>query len=187
MKKRFSALFLALVMCLGLAVPAFAADSEVPEGSYTVDLDKPDPTEMGVDGEYMVRYLNTSRSYDEATSRVDATRILPQGSEFTWTGLRSSHNVYFRFFTDLDKDGTYDERLVVKESGKNVLAPYEEKYASSLTQVSGKSQSAGTFATMVEEMGGKLEKDSSGVMTLSISSDSLCEFFGAPPCSSGAL
>lgn len=177
MKKRFSALFLALVMCLGLAVPAFAADSEVPEGSYTVDLDKPDPTEMGVDGEYMVRYLNTSRSYDEATSRVDATRILPQGSEFTWTGLRSSHNVYFRFFTDLDKDGTYDERLVVKESGKNVLAPYEEKYASSLTQVSGKSQSAGTFATMVEEMGGKLEKDSSSVMTLSISSDSLCEFF----------
>ena len=178
MKKRFLAITLALALCLGLAIPAFAADSEVPTGSYTVDLNKPDSAEMGVDGEFTVRYLNSSRSYEEAKPRVDITRTLPQGSEFTWAGLRSSHNVYFRFFTDLDNDGTYDERLVVKESGKNVLAPYEEKYASSLTQVSGKSQSAGTFASMVEEMGGKLSKDSSGVMTLTISSDSLCEFFG---------
>lgn len=178
MKKRFLSVFLALALCMGLAAPAFAADSEVPAGSYTVDLDAPDPDEMGVDGEFMVRYLNSSRSYDKAQPRVDITRTLPQGSEFTWAGLRSSHNVYFRFFTDLDNDGTYDERLVVKESGKNVLAPYAEKYDFSLTQVSGKSQSAGTFASMVEEMGGKLSKDSSGVMTLAISSDSLCEFFG---------
>ena len=178
MKKRFLSVFLALALCMGLAAPAFAADSEVPAGSYTVDLDAPDPDEMGVDGEFMVRYLNSSRSYDKAQPRVDITRTLPQGSEFTWAGLRSSHNVYFRFFTDLDNDGTYDERLVVKESGKNVLAPYAEKYDFSLTQVSGKSQSAGTFASMVEEMGGKLSKDSSGVMTLTISSDSLCEFFG---------
>lgn len=179
MKKRFLSVFLALALCMGLAVPAFAADSEVPAGSYTVDLDAPDPDEMGVDGEFMVRYLNSSRSYDKAQPRVDITRTLPQGSEFTWAGLRSSHNVYFRFFTDLDNDGTYDERLVVvKESGKNILAPYAEKYDFSLTQVSGKSQSAGTFASMVEEMGGKLSKDSSGVMTLAISSDSLCEFFG---------
>lgn len=178
MKKRFLSVFLALALCMGLAAPAFAADSEVPAGSYTVDLDAPDPDEMGVDGEFMVRYLNSSRSYDKAQPRVDITRTLPQGSEFTWAGLRSSHNVYFRFFTDLDNDGTYDERLVVKESGKNVLAPYAEKYDFSLTQVSGKSQSAGTFASMVEEIGGKLSKDGSGVMTLAISSDSLCEFFG---------
>lgn len=178
MKKRFLSVFLALALCMGLAVPAFAADSEVPAGSYTVELDAPDPDEMGVDGEFMVRYLNSSRSYDKAQPRVDITRTLPQGSEFTWAGLRSSHNVYFRFFTDLDNDGTYDERLVVKESGKNVLAPYAEKYDFSLTQVSGKSQSAGTFASMVEEMGGKLSKDGSGIMTLAISSDSLCEFFG---------
>lgn len=177
MKKRFLSVFLALALCMGLAVPAFAADSEVPAGSYTVDLDAPDPDEMGVDGEFMVRYLNSSRSYDKAQPRVDITRTFPQGSEFTWAGLRSSHNVYFRFFTDLDNDGTYDERLVVKESGKNVLAPYAEKYDFSLTQVSGKSQSAGTFASMVEEMGGKLSKDGSGIMTLAISSDSLCEFF----------
>lgn len=178
MKKRFTAVFLAVALCLGLCVPAFAADSEVPEGSYTVNLDKPDPAEMGVDGEFTVRYLTSGRSYDEPKPRIDITRTIPQGSEFTWIGLRPSYNTWFRFFTDLDNDGTYDERLVVKESGKNVLAPYEENYASSLTQVSGKMQSAGTFAIMLEEMGGELEKDSSGVMTLTISSDSLCQFFG---------
>ena len=96
MKKRFLSVFLALALCMGLAAPAFAADSEVPAGSYTVDLDAPDPDEMGVDGEFMVRYLNSSRSYDKAQPRVDITRTLPQGSEFTWAGLRSSHNVYFR-------------------------------------------------------------------------------------------
>ena len=58
---------------------------------------------------------------------MDLTRTIPQGDSFTWTGLRASHTTYFRFFTDLDNDGTYDERLVIKESEKYVLAPYEEK------------------------------------------------------------
>lgn len=35
MKKRFLSVFLALALCMGLAAPAFAADSEVPAGSYT--------------------------------------------------------------------------------------------------------------------------------------------------------
>ncbi len=178
MKKQLISLALALVMALSLTVPAFARDSAVPEGSYTVDLNKPDPDKMGTDGEFTVRYLTSSRSYDVPQPRVDVTRTLPQGSEFTWTGLRSSHNVFFRFFTDLDGDGAYDERLVVKEAGKYVLAPYAEQYSASLTQISGKMQSAGDFAAMLEEMGGKLSKNSSGVMTLAISSDSLCEFFG---------
>lgn len=183
MKKPLAAMFLALALCLGLAIPALAADPAgaqpaVPEGSYTVDLDKPDSAEMGVDGQFTVRYLTSGRSYEEAKPRVDVTRTLPQGSQFTWSGLRPSHSVFFRFFTDLDQDGTYDERLVVKQSGKNVLAPYEEKYASALTLVSGKSQPASVFASMVEEMGGQLTKDESGVMTLAISSDSLCQFFG---------
>lgn len=178
MRKKLISLALALVMALSLAVPAFAEDNAVPAGSYTLDLNDPDFAEMGVDGEFMVRYLTSSRSYEEPKPRVDVTRTLPQGSEFTWTGLRSSHNVYFRFFTDLDGDGTYDERLIVKESGKNVLAPYAEKYAASLIQVSGKMQPADVFASMLEEMGGKLSKDGSGVMTLAVSSDSLCEFFG---------
>ena len=177
MKKRFLTVFLALTLCLGLAVPAFAEEAAAPSGSYTVDLDEPNPDEMGVDGEFTVRYLTSGRSYDEPASRVDLTRTLPQGSEFAWTGLRSSHTTYFRFFTDLDNDGTYDERLVVKQSGKYVLAPYEEQYSSSLTQISGKPQSGDTFASMVEEMGGHLSKDA-GAMTLSISSDSLCRFFG---------
>lgn len=159
MKKQLISLALALVMALSLTVPAFARDSAVPEGSYTVDLNKPDPDKMGTDGEFTVRYLTSSRSYDAPQPRVDVTRTLPQGSEFTWTGLRSSHNVFFRFFTDLDGDGAYDERLVVKEAGKYVLAPYAEQYSASLTQISGKMQSAGDFAAMLEEMGGKLSKN----------------------------
>lgn len=177
MRKRLASLALALAMALALAVPAFAAEGDVPVGSYTVDLDKPNTAEMGVYGEFTVRYLTSSRSYDEPQPREDITRTLPQGSEFTWEELRSSYTTYFRFFTDLDNDGTYDERLVVRESGKYALAPYEEKYASSLAQISGKPQSADTFAAMLEEMGGELSKDI-GVMTLTISSDSLCQFFG---------
>lgn len=134
MKKRLLSVFLALALCMGLAVPAIAADCEVPTGSCAVDLDAPDLAEMGVDGEFMARYLNSSRSYDE--------------------------------------------RLVVRESGKYVPAPCEEKYTPTLAQVSGRRQSAGTFASMPEERGGKLSKDNSGVITLAISSDSLCGFFG---------
>ncbi len=66
----------------------------------------------------------------------------------------------------------------MRESGKYVLAPYEEKYSSSITQISGNMQSAGTFASMLEEMGSERSRDDSGVMTLTISSDSLCQFFG---------
>lgn len=178
MRNRLIPLVLALVMALSLAVPAFAEDGAAPIGSYTLDLNNPDLDEMGVDGEFTVRYLTSSRSYEAPCPRVDATRTLPQGSEFSWAGLRSSHNIYFRFFTDLDGDSTYDERLVIKESGKNILAPYAEQYAASLTQVSGRMQPADQFASMLEEMGGTLSKDAFGVMTLTISSDSLCEFFG---------
>ena len=178
MKKRWFSLALALMMALSLAVPAFAAENGAPVGSYTVDLDKPDDAEMGADGEFTVRYLTSSRSYEEPNLRVDLTRTIPQGDSFTWTGLRASHTTYFRFFTDLDNDGTYDERLVIKESEKYVLAPYEEKYSVSLTHISGRPQPAGTFASMLEEMGGELSQDSSGVMTLAIPSDSLCQFFG---------
>ncbi|MDE6840377.1 MAG: hypothetical protein K2P49_05910, partial [Oscillospiraceae bacterium] len=82
----------------------------------------PDLDEMGADGEFTVRYLTSSRSYEAPCPRVDATRTL--------------------------------------------------------TQVSGKMQPADQFASMLEEMGGTLSKDAFGVMTLTISSDSLCEFFG---------
>lgn len=43
MKKRFLTVFLALTLCLGLAVPAFAEEAAAPSGSYTVDLDEPEP------------------------------------------------------------------------------------------------------------------------------------------------
>ena len=82
----------------------------------------PDLDEMGADGEFTVRYLISSRSYEAPCPRVDATRTL--------------------------------------------------------TQVSGRMQPADQFASMLEEMGGTLSKDAFGVMTLTISSDSLCEFFG---------
>ncbi len=56
-------------MALSLAVPAFAIEDDVPVGSYTVDLDKPDTEEMGVYGEFTVRYLTSSRSYEEPQPR----------------------------------------------------------------------------------------------------------------------
>lgn len=140
MKKRFPALFLALALCLGLAVPAFAADGKAyptfsaPENSGTIFQ------AQAMD----LKFISFARSgsnnahifYDSYIDHGNGgVRLVPKGVDIVVTGVKSTEDVMLQAFSaaDLEEDsfrtdsfkdlpgGTYlFNRLLVWESGKDV-------------------------------------------------------------------
>ena len=120
MKKKILSLALALVMCLGLTVPAFAAESGwklevsgkpnayVGERTFTVrDWAISDPYE---DGDYMRTLTRTdSRQYTAKNlytlSKGDTAVFTKGGEEFGC--------LYITAWSDPDRDGVYDNQLFV--------------------------------------------------------------------------
>ena len=103
MKKRFSALFLALALCLGLAVPAFAADENTspeitcqrPENSGILMESKTETYSVvgfvrgtNENGAPMVDYMD-SKTIEDAS-----TMLLPTGVDIIVTGAKSEDEVY---------------------------------------------------------------------------------------------
>ena len=109
MKKRFSALFLALALCLGLAVPAFAADENTspeitcqrPENSGILMESKTETYSVvgfvrgtNENGAPMVAYMD-SKTIEDAS-----TMLLPTGVDIIVTGAKSEDEVVFTAWTD---------------------------------------------------------------------------------------
>lgn len=116
MKKRLLALFLALALCLGLAVPAFAANSGT---SATLGWRYPEgfPVEMMDVLKYKVRLLDDRNSkYKEAEDDEDTEVLLvPTSEEFSVgvvnvNGFYEMINLQIAAVSDPDNDGVYDQR-----------------------------------------------------------------------------
>lgn len=166
MKKRLSAFFLALVLCLGLAVPAFAADEDAPPEAYPV-LRTPENSgiiyqSQNVDIK-LVGFMRSGSSnahitYGTYEDYGSGARLVPRGVDIVITGVDSADEIALYAFSAADmaegpfKDlpgGTYlFYRLFVQEAGKdislaplNTEAPMEFAYDDPMdgkTQVSGR-------------------------------------------------
>lgn len=140
MKKRFPAFLLAVALCLGLAVPAFAADGDAyptfkaPENSGTIyqaqtmDLKFISFARSGSNNAHI--FYDTYIDFGNG-----GVRLAPKGVDIVVTGVKSAEDVMLQAFSAADlkegpfkagrfKDlpgGTYlFNRLLVWESGKDV-------------------------------------------------------------------
>ena len=120
MKKQFPAFFLALALCLGLAVPAFAADTSAEFYTY-ISEDFPYVNQNLV---YKVRKLNQDYTYDEVADWNDTLPVVPT-HEYFRVGVYDlakdeENDILMTAFTDHDGDGVYDQRLFqAQEGGKS--------------------------------------------------------------------
>lgn len=130
MKKRFLSTFLALALCLGLAVQAFAADDPL---AFTVTLSGPGSEIPKEDREFTLRSFTeefvdnnrlsaiyTTFTRNEETERVNVEDIatLAPGTEVTVDGLKTKEGtgevwdvVSLYAWSDPDGDGVYQQRL----------------------------------------------------------------------------
>ena len=149
MKKRFLPLVLALALCLGLAVPAFAADEEAylsrqaPENSGIIlgeeiwDLRLVGFDRSGSNNSHIFygSYLpiegdDSFAGWDEAP-----VSLVPKGVDLVVTGASSADDILLRAYSAVDmEEGPWDRpegtylfwRLFTGESGKDVsLAPLD--------------------------------------------------------------
>lgn len=148
MKKRFSALFLALALCLGLAVPAMATSTTQVKGleetsQYSLTIRHPDDyTVTHKTATYQMRFLRTFSSdqdrffvYDKETSSpvLDMTYV-PLGADIVISGLSAANErIELKAWSDPDGDGIYDMRLIVNDSFPHPLAdsysqPFDTKF-----------------------------------------------------------
>lgn len=124
MKKRISALFLALALCLGLAIPAFAADEpevtcQPPEnsgilmesktGTYTVNTFNRGSSQDG--SQYSVLYMGT-----ESTDEVQTT-LVPVGVDITVSGVESADEIVVAAWSNKEDGGELYWRLFLLEDG----------------------------------------------------------------------
>lgn len=153
MKKRFLPLVLALVLCLGMAVPAFAADEDaLPEASPT--LIAPENSGIILNEEiWSLRIVGFARSGSNDSHIAYGTYqpvegddfydgwdevyipLVPKGMDIAVTGVSSADEVLLRAFSAADmEEGPWDLpggtflffRLFTWESGKDVsLAPLD--------------------------------------------------------------
>lgn len=134
--KKISAFFLALALCLGLAVPAFAADggayltSKAPENSGTI-----------FQAQTMdIKFVGFARSGSNNTHITYGTfedygnggyvRLAPKGVDIVVSGIKSADEIRLCAFTAADlEEGPFDDlsegmylfyRLFVQESGKDI-------------------------------------------------------------------
>lgn len=134
MKKRFPAIILALALCMGLAVPAFAADEANP---YTYDITMPSGSAPAkAEAAYQlleVKASSTQFTYqDQAASSTVSARTLPLGTGITVNGMQDVdgllvENTAIRAWSDPDGDGVYQARLFQRKGGTISVVPLTEK------------------------------------------------------------
>jgi len=188
MKKRFLAVFLALALCMGLAVPAFAADEMVENGvdgsQYKLAVHLPDGYVMTKEaGPYRTRGLKGTGFYGEVGPLTVPTSVplVPTGVDITLSGLNPQNGapldrVYFMAWSDPDGDGVYDARLFMSLS-ENVIGvfPLADSY-SLMTNTNywlGPPVGALDYA-----LNFAVSQDASGSMSVTVSADRLCAMFG---------
>ena len=127
MKKRFSALFLALALCLGLAVPAFAADEgpsltfEAPDNSGIIY--EAQATDVGAIG-FARSGSNNAHivygTYEDWTGGV--VSLVPKGVDIVVAGVKSTADVELNALSPVDLEGDTHlfYRLFVWEDGKDI-------------------------------------------------------------------
>ena len=139
--KKISAFFLALALCFGLAVPAFAADggaylsSKAPKNSGTIFLSQ----------RMAIKLVGFARSGSNNTHITYGTfqdygnsgsvRLAPKGVDIVVSGVKSADEIRLCAFTAANlEDGPFEEgqfkdlpggaylfaRLFVQESGKDI-------------------------------------------------------------------
>ncbi len=139
--KKISAFFLALALCFGLAVPAFAADggahltSKAPENSGTIFVSQ----------RMAIKFVGFARSGSNNTHITYGTfqdygdsgyvKLAPKGVDIVVSGVKSADEIRLCAFTAADlEDGPFEEgqfkdlpggaylfyRLFVQESGKDI-------------------------------------------------------------------
>ena len=135
MKKRFSALFLALALCLGLAVPAFAADENAapeitcqgPENSGIIYESQ--ATDAGVIGFARSGSNNAHITYGTLEDWGSGVlRLVPKGVDIVVTGVQSAEDIELSAFSPIDIKGVTRLfcRLFAWEDGKDVsLVPLD--------------------------------------------------------------
>ena len=123
MKKRILTLALALAMCLGLAVPAFAADETTNARLITYTPDNSGILVENQTNVYQLRAINTDKEapdYGEAQASDTCTaQILPKSEDIQLVvcDLTSGEELAFRAWSDSDNDGVYDQRFFFSEDG----------------------------------------------------------------------
>ncbi len=134
--KKISAFFLALALCLGLAVPAFAADgganltSKAPENSGTIF--QAQTMDIKFVGFARSGSSNTHITYGtfEDYGNGGYVRLAPKGVDIVVSGIKSADEIRLCAFTAADlEEGPFDDlsegmylfyRLFVQESGKDI-------------------------------------------------------------------
>lgn len=175
MKKRFSALFLALALCLGLAVPAFAADENTspeitcqrPENSGILMESKTETYSVvgfvrgtNENGAPMVAYMD-SKTIEDAS-----TMLLPTGVDIIVTGAKSEDEVVFTAWTD------NRQQLFLLEPEKDAyLVPIPKDELSYTLPADGKTEATGN--PTAAQLGFSAAQDG----TITCNSDRLYELF----------
>ena len=128
MSKKFLSLALALVMCLGLTVPAFAAESK-----WNVEVSGKTDAEVLLDERTF-----TVRDWDRDPNSGDMTRtdsrqwtvenvyVLSKGDTAVITSGEPFMHLGFSVWSDPDGDGVYDSRLMDVSSGEILPANVAE-------------------------------------------------------------
>lgn len=117
MKKQFPALFLALALCLGLAVPAFAADAGTSAETYTwISEDFP---YVYHNLECQTRAVDNAYKFGEAQDYRVSLQVVPT-SEYFQVGVQNLEEgeegaIIIGAFSDPDGDGVYGQRLFQTE------------------------------------------------------------------------
>jgi len=203
MNKRFAALFLALTLCAGLAVPASAAEEPDPP-RLSVTLDLPDGyTVLEKTEEYRIReftketleepheyYVHTYEVYtlnEEPSVRTFTATPLPLGTKITLDNLYPEQGgqliLKLKAWSDSDGDGVYEERIFRWEANTAysttdyTLMPSEKKDSFSEKELIG---ACGYATTAEPEQSGCfsfLGQDS--YSPLSASAEGLYEYFGS--------
>lgn len=135
MKKRFPAIILALALCVGMAVPAFAADETNP---YTYQVSVPNGGSAAkAEAEYQLLNVkasdkNTYTYESQAAGRTLTTRTLPLGATITVDGMQNVDNLLventaIRAWSDPDGDGVYEARLFQRKGSTVTVVPLTEK------------------------------------------------------------
>lgn len=126
MKKRFLSLVLALALCLGLAVPAFAANAGTSAEAYAwISEDFP---YVSHDLKCQTRSVDDANKYGEAQDYTGSFPVVPT-SEYFQVGVYNlaedeEYTIAIQAWSDPDGDGVYDQRLFRAHTEKDT---YEGK------------------------------------------------------------
>lgn len=139
MKKRFPAIILALALCIGLAVPAFAAGEANP---YTYEVTMPTSAKPAQgEAAYQLLKVDASTSADgkaqfayqgQAASTTVTAQTLPLATRITVNGMQDVGNLLventaIRAWSDPDGDGVYEQRIFQRKGNTTTVVPLTEK------------------------------------------------------------